>query len=41
MTGVVTSVVLGAAVPLLDLAALVGAFGGAFFYLIFAKGIST
>ena len=41
VTGVLASVGLGAAFPQLDLAALVGAFGGAFFYVVFAKDIST
>ncbi|MDH0640631.1 phage holin family protein [Pseudomonas sp. GD03860] len=41
VTGVLASVGLGAVFPQLDLAALVGAFGGAFFYVVFAKDIST
>ncbi|NUT73542.1 hypothetical protein HNO86_00655 [Pseudomonas sp. C1C7] len=41
VSGVVASVGLGAAFPQIDLAALVGAFGGAFFYVVFAKDIST
>lgn len=35
------SVGLGPAFPQLDLAALVDAFGGAFFYVVFAGAIST
>ena len=41
LTGVLASVGLGAAFPQLDLAALVGSFGGAFFYVVFAKDIGT
>lgn len=36
-TGLLASLGMGALFPDLDLAALVGAFGGAFFYVIFAK----
>lgn len=37
LAGVAASLGLGAAFPDLNLAALVGAFGGAFFYVVFAK----
>lgn len=41
VAGVLGSVSLGAAFPTIDLAALVGAFGGAFFYVVFAKDITS
>lgn len=37
LAGLFASLGLGAMFPNLDLAALVGAFGGAFFYVVFAK----
>jgi len=39
LAGVAASLGLGAAFPDLDLAALVGAFGGAFFYVVWARDI--
>jgi hypothetical protein len=39
VTGVLASVGLGAFFPQLDLATLVGAFGGAFFYVVYARDI--
>ncbi|APC18163.1 hypothetical protein BLL42_21450 [Pseudomonas frederiksbergensis] len=41
LAGVLGSVGLGAAFPEIDLAALVGAFGGAFFYVVFAKDMTS
>lgn len=41
VTGLLASVSLGAVFPQLDLATLVGSFGGAFFYVVFAKDMST
>lgn len=41
VAGVLGSVSLGAAFPEIDLAALIGAFGGAFFYVVFARNITS
>lgn len=41
VTGVLASVGLGAAFPEVDLAAVVGAFGGSFFFVVFAKDMTT